>query len=90
METNPHERQLREIFRRARIDFGKIDYAMLGDRLQVWEINTNPNISWGPIQEDSERKAVLSQRAERTAAAFAEIDVQDAPDEPGSPASSGA
>ena len=90
METNPHERRLREIFGRARIDYGKIDYAMLGDRLQVWEINTNPNISWQSDLDDVERKGVLSQRAERTAAAFVDIDVQDAPDGPGSPASSGA
>ena len=50
---------------------------MLLDRLQVWEINTNPNISWHTDLDDVERKGVLSQRAERTAAAFAEIDVQD-------------
>ena len=89
METNPHERRLREIFGRARIDYGKIDYAMLGDRLQVWEINTNPNISWHPDLDDAERAAVLNQRAERTAAAFADIDVQDAPGGPGTPESSG-
>jgi hypothetical protein len=77
METNPHERQLREIFRLARIDYGKIDYAILGDRLQVWEINTNPSIFLGTDLDDAERQAVLSQFAERIAAAFAEIDVRD-------------
>ncbi len=53
MESHPHERELRDIFRIARIDYGRIDYSMLGDRLQVWEINTNPNFftlprSWRP------------------------------------------
>ncbi|MEE8116733.1 MAG: hypothetical protein V3T28_06470, partial [Gemmatimonadales bacterium] len=28
VKTNPHERELREIFRLARIDYGRIDYAM--------------------------------------------------------------
>ncbi len=74
-ETNPHERELREIFRLARIDYGKIDYAMLGDRLQVWEINTNPRFVRSTAKPQSE--ALRSQVPERIAAAFAEIDVQD-------------
>ncbi len=88
METNPHERELREIFRLARIDYGKIDYAILDDRLQVWEINTNPVVltvqerktllSEDP--EDAESKANIGQRLEGFIAAFAEIDVQNAPD----------
>jgi hypothetical protein len=41
---NPHLEQLREIYGIAKIDFGRIDYAMLDDRVQVWEINTNPLI----------------------------------------------
>ncbi len=91
VETNPHERELREIFRLARIDYGRIDYAMLGNRLQVWEINTNPNVL--PAEErkvmlstdpdDVERKAMLRQLLEAGAAAFAEIDVDDTPHDPG-------
>ncbi len=77
IETNPHERELREIFRRARIDYGKIDYAMLGERLQVWEINTNPNVLASMDRADVERKAVTIQVAKQFAAAFAEIDVGD-------------
>ncbi len=74
METNPHERELREIFRLARIDYGRIDYSMLGDRLQVWEINTNPLILSAGNPYDTKRKAVFDQCAKRLAAAFAEID----------------
>lgn len=44
VETNPHQRELREIFSAARIDYGRIDYALLDGRIQVWEINTNPTI----------------------------------------------
>ncbi|MCR4289248.1 MAG: hypothetical protein NUV86_03185 [Candidatus Scalindua sp.] len=44
IESNPHERQLRKLFQMARISYGRIDYGILNGRLQVWEINTNPNI----------------------------------------------
>ncbi|MDP2131983.1 MAG: hypothetical protein Q8J99_00060 [Sulfuritalea sp.] len=42
IESNPHEGELRRIFDLARIQYGRIDYSLLGDRPQVWEINTNP------------------------------------------------
>ncbi|MDB9312397.1 hypothetical protein PN462_04715 [Spirulina sp. CS-785/01] len=42
--NNPHEQQLREIFKTARIQYGRIDYSLLDDQIQVWEINTNPTI----------------------------------------------
>jgi hypothetical protein len=44
VEHNPHQSQLREIFDAARIGYGRIDYSLKGDRIQVWEINTNPMI----------------------------------------------
>jgi hypothetical protein len=44
LQTNPHCEQLQEIFRTARIDYGRIDYSLLDGRIQVWEINTNPTI----------------------------------------------
>ncbi len=44
LTTNPHERQLREIFAAARIEYGRIDYSLRGGEMQVWEINTNPII----------------------------------------------
>ncbi|QDS94722.1 hypothetical protein FF011L_35020 [Roseimaritima multifibrata] len=42
LAEDPHQRQLRQIFDTARIDFGRIDYGVCKGRLQVWEINTNP------------------------------------------------
>ena len=82
IDSNPHERELREIFRRARIDYGRIDYSILGDRLQVWEINTNPTFFARSNVYEVEREAVHRQFAERAAAAFAEIDT---PDDTGDP-----
>lgn len=42
VRTNPHEAALRSIAHRARIEYGRIDYALLDGRPVVWEINTNP------------------------------------------------
>jgi len=42
VSENPHDDQLREIFRLARIDFGRIDYALRDGRVVCWEINTLP------------------------------------------------
>lgn len=48
LEDNPHAGQLRRIFELAHIDYGRIDYGLVGDAIQVWEINTNPTIGPGP------------------------------------------
>lgn len=47
---NPHEGALRRIFSLAGVDYGRIDYGVRGETLQVWEINTNPTLgpSTGP------------------------------------------
>ncbi len=87
VEANPHESELREIFRRARIDYGRIDYSMLGDRLQVWEINTNPTFLPRPDRIEIVREGIHRQFAERVAAAFAEIDVDGATQDPEPPVS---
>jgi hypothetical protein len=47
VRDNPHEAELREIFRIANIDYGRIDYALLDGRVQTWEINNNPTIGRG-------------------------------------------
>ena len=44
IRQNPHGPELQEIFHTANIDFGRIDYAVLDGKLQVWEINMNPMI----------------------------------------------
>lgn len=44
---NPHERELRDIFRLARVDYGRIDYSMQDGRVQTWEINLHPTIGKG-------------------------------------------
>jgi hypothetical protein len=39
-----HHEQVWRAFEEAGIEYGRIDYAMAGDRVVVWEINTNPTL----------------------------------------------
>lgn len=39
-----HIDTLRQVFDIARIGFGRVDYGFDGERLQIWEINTVPNL----------------------------------------------
>ena len=48
VRANPHAEALRAIAALARIDYGRIDYGLAGGRVQVWEINTNPDPDLGP------------------------------------------
>jgi hypothetical protein len=41
---HPHEDLVREVFRRANLQYGRIDYGVKDGKIQVWEINSNPTI----------------------------------------------
>ena len=41
---NPHADRLAALARRARVEFGRIDYGVHDGLLQVWEVNTNPQL----------------------------------------------
>lgn len=42
---NPHSAALWPVFQLAGIEYGRVDYAFSGGRLQVFEINTNPYLA---------------------------------------------
>lgn len=52
VRTNPHEKEIKEIFDFAKVDYGRIDYSFSAKdgSMQVWEININPDLS-RPAQE---------------------------------------
>jgi hypothetical protein len=50
LQAHPHEAELRKIFDLANIEYGRIDYSLLNGKIQVWEINTNPNITSSPMK----------------------------------------
>lgn len=71
VRTNPHATALMAIFERARIDYGRIDYAIKDGRICVFEINTNPTIlearwtdpAWGSARRDFARSLVEALQA---------------------------
>ncbi len=42
--ANPHREAVERAFAVAAIDYGRIDYGVRGDRVEVWEINTMPTL----------------------------------------------
>jgi hypothetical protein len=68
--ANPHEAALRALFRRARIEYGRVDYAVQGGTLQVWEINTNPTLLYPPDRYVEAQMPAKHWFVERLDAAF--------------------
>lgn len=46
MRSNPHQEVLRRAFAIAGIDFGRADYGVMNNRVQIYEINTNPHLPY--------------------------------------------
>ncbi len=44
LASNPHADWIRRVFGIARIDYGRVDYGLVGSRPHAYEINTNPTI----------------------------------------------
>lgn len=90
VHTNPHERELREIFAIAGVDYGRIDYSMQDGRIRTWEINLHPTLGRG--REGSKYRAPAEFRDthartkdyvhERLREAWVNIDLHDDRDLP--------
>lgn len=74
LEQNPHETQLMEIFELARIQYGRIDYSLLDDRIQTWEINTNPTILTFEQSQEPSRHRVHEAFTKRLQQAWEDVD----------------
>jgi hypothetical protein len=59
VRDNPHAERVMEIFRLLGVDYGRIDYGMDGDRLQVWEVNTNAMVVAHVNVADNMRRPAL-------------------------------
>lgn len=73
LDENPHAERIAEIFKLARIDYGRMDYGIRNGRVQVWEINTNPSWVPGNIKIAS-RRPLVERRWQWTADAMAALD----------------
>ncbi len=48
VSTNPFAEALRPVFEIAGVDYGRVDFGLVGGRPQIYEINTNPDIKLRP------------------------------------------
>lgn len=70
LRTFPHRDEVLEVFRLAGIDYGRIDYGVMDGRIQVWEINTNPNLVPPRRKIDPRRMPGQEHSARRIAETF--------------------
>lgn len=83
VQENPHREHFERVFALARIDFGRADYTVVDGRIQVYEINTNPNLPGLSTRSDDPAKAARREFFRHWMNdAFAAIDT---PLEPGPP-----
>lgn len=48
LTSTPHLEAVKAAFDYAEVEYGRVDYAVSGSRIQVWEINTHPIIMMRP------------------------------------------
>ncbi len=70
LEEFPHADQVEHAFRTAGMDYGRIDYGFSNGRMQVWEINSNPDIVPVPERVDPARMDGQARSAELITQAF--------------------
>jgi hypothetical protein len=65
---NPHQAQLDAAWRIAGIEYGRADYCLLGGRVQLFEINTGPTISYLPDHRVADHWALADRQHEEALA----------------------
>jgi hypothetical protein len=70
---NPHAAALADICALAEIDYGRVDYDVVNGKIQVFEINTHPQILTHGLSRDPRRTHVKKLFAERFVGQFASL-----------------
>jgi hypothetical protein len=45
IDANPYAERVKPAFEIAHIDYGRVDFGLIGDRMSIFEINTNPALA---------------------------------------------
>jgi hypothetical protein len=75
-DHNPHKDRLKRICAIANIDYGRIDYTVINQRVQVFEINTAPQIAGLGSSADPKRTMLKAQFSKKLINAFHLLDLQ--------------
>ena len=65
---------LRRVFDIAGIEYGRADWGLVGGRVQVYEINTNPQISGDPGTPNPTRRATLAMSTKKLCDSIAALE----------------
>ena len=74
IERFPHRAEVAAVFDLAGVEYGRIDYAFAGGRIQVFEINTNPVVVPAPARLAPERLPSQSRSAALALEALQSLD----------------
>jgi hypothetical protein len=74
LRENPHRAEVMQLFQMANIDYGRVDYSLLGEKPQVWEINTNPMVIMPPWSYKLRHLPVQWSYAQQIRSAFQALD----------------
>jgi hypothetical protein len=75
VSESPHRLAVLDIFQRAGIDYGRIDYTLANGRIQVFEINTNPIVLLGIPKLAPRRWHSQATSAQKMNDAFRKLDI---------------
>ena len=74
LRDNPYATDCERAFEIAGIEYGRADFGIVGGRVQIYEINTNPTLKPGTDHPDPQRRANLAAAWEQHLAALRELD----------------
>lgn len=74
LRDNPYAEPLRRAFEIAGIEYGRADFGLVGGRVQIYEINTNPTLKRGLPHPDPQRSENLARVWDAHMAAFRALD----------------
>jgi len=70
VEGDGYGEELRKVFDIANIDYGRADFAIVNGRVEIYEINTNPVVSFPPSHKSPIREQAMRVAWERYLAAL--------------------
>lgn len=76
VRNNTHQDLISEVFGLANIDYGRVDFGIVNDRVQIYEINTNPHIAFRLPDGSDIRQKSLEMSKIAFLSALDEIDIE--------------
>lgn len=73
MDAYPHRDQVMRIFEFAGLQFGRLDFGIVAGQMQVYEINTNPEMKLNAVHPSAIRSETMTLVKSRLVSALADV-----------------